>query len=293
MMDLDATFDQVRSLLDDEEYISALSQAQAALADDPQDADFLYLKVIALLGLKRYAEALPLSVQLLTPTSPDAGKWLALCSSLRALGFMELAMQVNAHALQQITTPDFELARFAGDTLFRQHRYEEALDAYQPALTQFGRAAESWAIWYNYATCLTEEGHANDAQEANRRGLRALQHLLASGTVTSERYLVTLWRHEGILLGRLGRWQTAQPVLIRALREDQGNYETALWLHAACKAQQKRVSAATILPWVFWTGLAKRWRDDKEEHDLLEQRRSVPRSTLELIQTLIVLQSSQ
>lgn len=286
-MDVYAEFDRIRNLLDAEEYVGALAVLDVALTNAPQDADLLYLKVIALLGLKRYAEALPLSVRLLTPSSTEEGKWLALCSSLRALGLMELALQVNVHALKQITAPDFELARFGGDTLFRQHRYEEALHAYQPALTQFGRAAQSWAIWYNYAMCLTEEGNAKDAQEANRRGLSMLQHLLASGTVTSERYLVTLWRHEGILLGRLGRWQTAQQVLIRALREDQGNYEIALWLHAACKAQQKRVSAATILPWVFWTSLAKRRHDDKAELDLLVQRRSVPHTTLELIQNLI------
>lgn len=290
-MDLDVTFERVRSLLDDEDYTSALMAVEAALADDPQDPDFLYLKVIALRGLKRYAEALPLSVHVLAPTSTDAGKWLALCSSLRALGFVELALQVNAHALQQITTPDYELTRFAGDTLYRTHRYEEALDAYQPALTQFAEYVQSWPIWYNYATCLAEGGNAKDALEANRRALRALQRWLATGSITSERYLAALWGHEGILLARLGRWSTAEQTLTRALHADPSSFEAALWLHAACKAQHKRISGALILPWVYWTGVATRRRDAREELDLLEQRRSVPETTLTQVRVLIALQS--
>lgn len=290
-MDLDATFERIRTLLDDEDYASALTAVEAPLADDPQNTDFLYLKVIALLGLKRYAEALPLSVRLLTPAATDAGKWLALCSSLRALGFVELALQVNTHALQQITSPDYELTRFAGDTLFRAHRYEEALDAYQPALTQFAEYVQSWPIWYNYATCLAEEGSADDALEANRRGLRALQRLLATGSVTSESAIATLRGYEGILLARLGRWRVAQQVLTSSLREDPGAYETALWLRTSCKALRQPISAAFFLPWVFWSYMAKRRRDDKEEQDLLEQRRSVPETTLKRVRALIALQA--
>jgi tetratricopeptide (TPR) repeat protein len=287
MMDLDAAFDHVRHLLDAEDYANALTEVEAALAADPQDTDVLYLKVLALLGLKRYAEALPLSVQLLTSSSTDEGKWLALCSSLRALGYVELALQINAHALQQITAPDYELARFGGDTLFRQHRNEEALDAYQPALTQFGQQALSWPIWYNYALCLSEVGHTKEAQEANRLALKSLQRLLATGSVTSERYLVALWRHEGIVMARLGQWTVAEQVLTRSMRADTDNFETAFWLHTTYRALHKPISAALFLPWVVWNHLAKQRRDDKEEQNLLEQRRSVPQTTLEHIRALI------
>ena len=286
-MDIDAAFDHARHLLDDEDYDNALTEVKAALAADPQDTDLLYLKLVALLGLKRYAEALPLSVQLLTPASAHAERWLALCSALRALGFVELALQVNAHALQQITAPDYELARFGGDTLFRQHRNEEALDAYQPALTQFGQQALSWPIWYNYALCLSEVGHTREAQEANRLALKALQRLLATGSVTSERDLVTLWRHEGIVMARLGQWTLAEHVLTHSMRADTDNFETAFWLHTALRALHKPVSATLFLPWVFWNHLAKQRRDDKEEQDLLEQRRSVPQTTLEQVRALI------
>lgn len=91
------------------------------------------------------------------------------------LGLVELALQVNAHALKQITSPDYELTRFRGDTLFRDHRYEEARDAYQPALTAFGQQPQGWTIWHNYATCLSDEGNAADVREANRRALRMQQ----------------------------------------------------------------------------------------------------------------------
>jgi tetratricopeptide (TPR) repeat protein len=283
----DAAIDSIRSLITAEQYTSALTSVEAALVGDPQDDGLLYLKLVTLLRLKRYAEALPLSIQLLAPAPADAGRWLALCSALRALGFVELALQANAHALNQVTSPDYELTSFRGETLFRDYRYDEALDAYQPALTQFGQQAQSWPIWYNYATCLSEEGNVADSQEANRRALRLLQQLLARGSVTEERELATLWYYQGVLFARLGRLALAKQLLFRSLSVDASNYETAHWLYDVIKAQHNPIGAALGLPFLFWNGLAKKRREDKEQQDILDQRASVSQVTLQHVRTLI------
>lgn len=71
-MTSDNMFERAQRLITAEQYASALTAVETALVTDPQANDLRYLKGVALLGLKRCAEALPLIVQALTSTSVDA-----------------------------------------------------------------------------------------------------------------------------------------------------------------------------------------------------------------------------
>jgi tetratricopeptide (TPR) repeat protein len=274
-----------RRYLEQEEYARSLEAVESELVADPQDIDLLLLMADSLVGLGRFAEALPLTIMLVT-RSPDAsGHWLALCSALRGVGYIDLAMRVNSHALQHAML-ELESVRFQGDTLFEGNRFDEARAAYQPALKQFGQEARAWRIWYNYSSCLYAEGRVSDSREADRRALRLLQQFLAIGSVTGEKRLAALWFHQGMLQFRLSQWLLAEQAFYQALRSDIDSL-AALWLRNTYRKEGKRLSAMLMLPWAFRNGWLDTRRKSIAQDEMLRQRASIPPETLLEVERLI------
>lgn len=276
-----------RRALHEGQYAQALDRVVSALASVPDDDALLLLKVEALYALGRLAETLSLSIQLVTNAPHAATHWHALCQALRGIGYEELALRVNAYALKHVT-PTFDLIRFRGDTLFDSNRYDEAISAYVSVLEQFGEQAPAWNIWYNYSSCRYQEGHIADSREADRRALRLLQQLLASGNVTSEKRLAALLFHQGMLYYRLQQWELAEKTFYRSLRSDAQSI-SAFWLRTTCRREGKWLAAMLLLPWAARNKWLEIRRDGAVLDNKVQQRASIASQTLSDIERIISL----
>lgn len=275
----------VRHALDEGRFAHALNLVETTLANAPLDDELLVLKVDALLALERLAEALQLSVQLVTNAPGASTHWHALCRVLQGFGYEELALQVNLYALEHVTMT-FDLIRFRGDTLFKSHRYDEALLAYLPVLKQFGEQVWTWNIWYNYSTCLFREGQIADSHEADRRSMRALQQVMAAGTVNASRQVAMLRFHQGMLYLRMEQWLLAEQAFVQSLKYD-GRGSAALELRNTFRKEGKWLAATIMLPWAFRNAILDAKHKDESEENMMRQRAALPSTVILAVKALI------
>lgn len=93
---------QAQRWLNDEQFALVLEQIEAALAHNPDDHELLTLKSESLLGLGRFAEALPLGTKSVTTAPSETVSWLVLCRALR--GSAGAGLPVRAHADRSVSS---------------------------------------------------------------------------------------------------------------------------------------------------------------------------------------------